>query len=80
MPLDALFPFVPICVQIIYILIVIIFVSLDGLGVKFSPQDPRFTDSNPAEVSNFSRRKNPEHKSSERDFKPWVSNLRFQAH
>ena len=35
-----------------------------------SPRDPRFAGSNPAEVDGFfSGRKNPEHKSSRRDFK-----------
>ena len=35
--------------------------------------------SNPAEVDGFfSRRKNPEHKSSGRDFKSWVPSLRFE--
>ena len=44
-----------------------------GLGVTCSPRDPRFAGSNPAEVDGFfSGRKNPEHKSSGRDFRPWV--------
>ena len=41
-----------------------------GLGVTCSPRDPRFAGSNPTEVDGFfSGRKNPEHKSSGRDFK-----------
>ena len=41
-----------------------------GLGVTCSPRDPRFADSNSAEVDGFfSGRKNPEHKSSRRDYK-----------
>ena len=41
-----------------------------GLGVTCSPRDPRFTGSNSAEVDGFfSGSKNPEHKSSGRDFK-----------
>ena len=55
-------------------------VGLGGLGVTCSPRDPRFAGSNPAEVDGFfSGRKNPEHKSSERDFKLGVPSLRFQA-
>jgi hypothetical protein len=43
---------------------------LVALGVTCSPQDPRFAGSNPAEVDVFfPGRKNPEHKSSGRDFK-----------
>ena len=39
-------------------------VGLGGLGATCSPGDPRFADSNPAEVDGFfSGRKNPEHKS-----------------
>ena len=46
------------------------------LGVP--PWDPRFAGSNPAEVIGFfSDCKNPEHKSSGRNFKPWVPSLRF---
>ena len=44
-------------------------VVLGGHGVTCSPRDPRFTGSNPAEVDGFLGRKNPEHKSSEKDFK-----------
>ena len=54
-------------------------VGLSGLGVTCLPQDPRFADSNPAEVDGFFQDKYPEHKSSGRDFKPWVQSLRFQA-
>ena len=55
-------------------------VGLGGLGVTCSPQDPRFVGSNPAEVDGFfSGRKNPEQKSSGRDFKLGVPSLRFQA-
>ena len=54
-------------------------VVLGGLGVMCSPQDPRFTGLNPAEVDRFSGRKNPEHKFSGRDFKLGVLSLRFQA-
>ena len=55
-------------------------VGLGGLGIMYSPQDPRFAGSNLAEVDEFfSGRKNPEHKSSGRDFKLGVPNLRFQA-
>ena len=49
-------------------------VGLSGLGVTVSLRDPRFADSNPAEVDGF-----PEHKSSGRDFKRGVASLRFQA-
>ena len=65
------------------------FVGLDGLAVACSPRDPRFAGSNPAEVDEFFKdvktlntspgRKNPEHKSSGKDFKPRVPSLRFQA-
>ena len=56
----------------------LICVGLGGLGVTCSPRDPRFACSNPAEVDGFfSGRKNPEHKSSGRDFKPGVLSLRF---
>ena len=45
-------------------------VDLGGLGVTCSPRDPRFAGSNLAEVDGFfSGLKNPEHKSSGRDFK-----------
>ena len=55
-------------------------VSLGGLRVMCSPRDPRFVGSNPTEVNGFfSGCKNPEHKSSGRDFKLWVPSLRFQA-
>ena len=41
------------------------------LGVTCSPRDPRFAGSNPADVDGFfPGRKNPEEKSSGRDFKP----------
>ena len=44
-----------------------------------SPLDPRFAASNPAEADEFfSGRKNPEHKSSGRDFKLGDQSLRFQ--
>ena len=43
-------------------------VGLDGLGVTCSPRDPRFAGSNPTEVDGFFLRKNPEHKSSGRNF------------
>ena len=55
-----------------------IYVGLGGLGVTCTPRDPRFTDSNPAKVDGFFR-KNPEHKSSGRDFKLEVPSLKFQA-
>ena len=55
-------------------------VGLGGLGVTCSPREPRFAGSNPTEIGGFfSRRKNPEHKSSVKDFKLGVSSLRFQA-
>ena len=45
--------------------------GLGGLGVTFSPLDPRIEGSNLAKVYGFfSGHKNPEHKSSGRDFKP----------
>ena len=51
-----------------------------GLGVTCSPRDPKFAGSNPTEVDGFfSRRKNPEHKSSERHFKLGTTSLRFQV-
>ena len=55
-------------------------VGLSGLGIMCSPQDPRFTGSNPAKVDGFFLgRKNPEYKSSGKDFKLGVQSLRFQA-
>ena len=55
-------------------------VGLGGLRVTCSPRDPRFAGSNPTEIDGFfSGRKNPEHKSSGRDFKLGVPSLRFQA-
>ena len=54
--------------------------DLGGLEVKCSLRDPRFAGSNPAEVDGFlSGHKNPEHKSSGRDFKSGVLSLKFQA-
>ena len=48
-------------------------VGLGGLGVTCSPRDPRFAGSNPADVDGFFQDvKNPEHKSSGRDFKQGV--------
>ena len=45
-------------------------VGLDGLGETCSPRDPRFSGSNPTEVNGFFQDgKNPDHKSSWRDFK-----------
>ena len=45
-------------------------VGLGGLGVTYSLKVPSFAGANPAEVDGFfSGRKNPEHKSSGRDFK-----------
>ena len=56
---------------IITIIIIIIIVVVVGLGVMYSPQN-----TNPAEVDGFySGRKNPEHKSSGKDFKPGVPGL-----
>ena len=53
---------------------------IGGLGVTCSPRDPRFAGSNPTEVDGvFSGRKNPEFKSSGRDFKLDVLSPRFQA-
>ena len=47
-----------------------VLVGLGGLGVTCTPRDLRFAGSNPAEIDgSFSGRKNPEHKSSGRDFK-----------
>ena len=58
----------------------LMFVGLGDLGVTCSPRDPRFAGSNSTEVDGlFQDVKNPEYKSSGKDFKPWVSNLRFQA-
>ena len=51
-----------------------------GLGIPYSPRDPRFPGSNPAEVGwFFLGRTNSEHKFFGRDFKPWVPCLRIQA-
>ena len=45
-------------------------IGLGGFGITCSPRDPRFAGLNPAEVDGFfSGRKNPERKSSGRDFK-----------
>ena len=55
-------------------------VGFGGLGVTCSPRDPRFAGSNPTEIDGFfSRRKNPEQKSSLRDFKLGIPSLIFQA-
>ena len=55
-------------------------VCLGGLGATCSPRDPRFAGSNPAEFDIFfSGHKNPEHKSSGRDFKLDIPSLRFDA-
>ena len=55
-------------------------VGLGGFGVTWTPRDPKFAGSIPAEVDGFfSGSKNPEHKSTWRDFKLGVPNLRFQA-
>ena len=35
------------------ILVIFIVIGLGGLGVTCSPRDPRFADSNPAEVDGF---------------------------
>ena len=60
--------------------IIKLFVGLGGLGVTCSPRYPRFAGSNPAEVNGFFQDvKNPEHKSSERDFELGVPSLSFQA-
>ena len=54
--------------------------GLGGLRVTCLPQDPRFAGSNPTEVDGFfSGRKNPQHKSSGRDFKLGVPSQRYQA-
>ena len=61
-------------------LLTLFIVGLGGLAVTYSPRAPKFEDSNPAEVDGFlSGRKNPEHKSSGRDFKLGVPGLRRQA-
>ena len=53
---------------------------IGGLGVTCSPRDLKFAGSNPSKVDViFSGRKNPEHKSSGKDFKLGVPSLRFQA-
>ena len=52
---------------------------LSASVVSGSSRDPRFAGSNPADVDGFFRTKNPEHKSSGRDFKLGVPSLRFQA-
>ena len=53
-------------------------VGVGGLGVTCSPRDQKFVGSNPAEVDGFfSGCKNPEYKSSRRDFKPRVPSLRI---
>ena len=55
-------------------------VGLGGFGVTCSPWDPRFTGFKPGWGRwIFSGRKNPEHKSSGRDFKLGIPSLRFQA-
>ena len=55
-------------------------VGLGCLEVTCSPRDPGFAGSNPAEVDGFfSGRKNPDQKSSGREFKLGVPSLRFQA-
>ena len=62
------------------LLLLLLLVGLGGLGVMCSPRDSRFAGSNLAEVYGFfSGCKNPEHKSSGRDFKLGVPSLRFQA-
>ena len=62
-----------------YEVIVFAYISLVGLGrlgVTCSPRDPRFAGSNPAEVDGFySGHKNPEQKSSGRDFNLGVLSL-----
>ena len=56
------------------------FVVLGGLGITFSPRDPKFACSKPTEVDgSFSGRKNLEYKSAGRDFKLGVPSLKFQA-
>ena len=54
-------------------------VGLGGLGVTYSPRDPRFAFQIRLRSMDFSERKNPEHKSSGRDFKLGLPSLRFQA-
>ena len=67
-------------VLVLRLTIIGLLVGLGGVGVTCSPRDPGFEGSNPAEVDVFfSGRKNPEHKSSGRDFKLRVLSLRFQA-
>ena len=62
------------------VFIKMLFVGLGGLGVTFSPRDPRFECSNPADIDRFfSGRKNREHKSSGRDLGLGVPSLRFLA-
>ena len=53
--------------------------GLGGLGVTCSLRDPMFAGSNATEVDGFLSLKNPERKSSVRDFKLGVPSLRFQA-
>ena len=66
--------------KVIYTQFRILKVGLGDLGVTFSPRDPRFEGSNPAEADKFfTGRKNPEHMSSGRDFNLEVPSLRFQA-
>ena len=51
-------------------------IVLGGFGVTCSPRDPRIAGSNPADVDGcFLGRKNPEQKSSGRDFKLKVPSL-----
>ena len=51
-------------------------VGLGGFGVTCSPRDPMFAGSHKAEVDGFfSGSKNPEHKSSGRNFKLGVRAL-----
>ena len=55
------------------------FTGLGGLGITGSPWDPNFADTKPGGGWwIFSGLKNPEHKSSGRDFKLQVQSLRFQ--
>ena len=55
-------------------------VGLGGLGVKCSPRDPRYADSNPTELDEFFQDvKILSSKSSGRDFKLGVRSLRFQV-
>ena len=56
--------------KIISVSTFLLLVGLGGIEVTCSPRDPRFAHSNPAEVDGFfSGCKNPEYKSSRRDFK-----------